>query len=48
MEKQVGFEVFGYRRLLIKKDASQLLDAQVSGINETLLESRLRISDLSG
>lgn len=48
MEKQVGFEVFGYRRLLIKEDASELLDAHVSGTNETLLESRLRISKLSG
>jgi soluble epoxide hydrolase/lipid-phosphate phosphatase len=45
MEKQVGFEVFGYRRLLIREDASELLDAHVS---ETLLESRLRVSKLSG
>jgi pimeloyl-ACP methyl ester carboxylesterase len=48
MEKQVGFEVFGYRRLLIKEDASLLLDAHGSGHNEPLLESRLRISNLSG
>jgi soluble epoxide hydrolase/lipid-phosphate phosphatase len=45
MEKQVGFEVFGYRRLLIREDASELLDAHVS---EPLLESWLRINDLSG